>query len=326
MKPFLRGAAALLIALAALPAAQAQDKPASDQPASEKPAADKQVLSSERDKTSYMVGMDVAKSLVPARDDLDLAAFERAVRNGLDGGEPLIEEKDAMETGQALMQRVAARSGRPVAGMPPGTQPPAVDKGKVGLLLGADIGRSLAPLKDEIDLPVVMQALRTTLAGGTTLLSDTEADGIRKSFAERMQARMQAEAAQAATRNAAEGERFLAANKLVKGVFTTPSGLQYMVLRQGAGAHPRPSDRVRVNYRGSLLDGTVFDSSEQHGGAAEFGLDQVIAGWTEGVSMMPVGGKYRFWIPSDLAYGKQGNPSIGPNSTLVFDVELLDIL
>ncbi len=321
MKPLLRGAAALLIALAALPAANAlaQDKQV-DKP------ADKQVLSNERDRSSYMVGMDVAKSLAPAAPDLDLAAFERAVRNGLAGGEPLIAEKDAVETGQALMQRVAARSGRPVAGLPPGPPPPAVDKAKVGLLLGADIGRSLAPLKGEIDLPVVMQALRTTLAGGTTLLSDTDADAVRKSFGERMQTKMKAEAAQAATRNAAEGQRFLAANKSVKGVFTTPSGLQYMVLRQGSGAHPRPSDRVRVNYRGTLLDGTVFDSSEQHGGPAEFGLDQVIAGWTEGVSMMPVGGKYRFWIPADLAYGKQGNPSIGPNSTLVFDVELLDIL
>jgi len=314
MKSLLRGVAALSIALAALPASNVAT------------AQDKQVLSSEREKSSYMVGMDVAKSLVPAADDLDLASFERAVRNGLDGGEPLIEEKDAIATGQALMQRVAARSGRPVAGTPPGTQPPAVDKNKVGLLLGADIGRSLAPLKDEVDLPVVMQALRTALAGGKTLLSDAEADNVRKSFGERMQAKLQAEAAEAATRNAAEGERFLAANKSVKGVFTTPSGLQYMVLRQGAGAHPRPSDRVRVNYRGTLLDGTVFDSSEQHGGPAEFGLNQVIAGWTEGVSMMPVGGKYRFWIPADLAYGKQGNPTIGPNSTLVFDVELLDIL
>ncbi len=314
MKSLLRGVAALLIALAALPASDIAT------------AQDKQVLSSEREKSSYMVGMDVAKSLVPAADDLDLASFERAVRNGLDGGEPLIEEKDAIATGQALMQRVAARSGRPVAGTPPGTPPPAVDKNKVGLLLGADIGRSLAPLKDEVDLPVVMQALRTALAGGKTLLSDAEADNVRKSFGERMQAKLQAEAAEAATRNAAEGERFLAANKSVKGVFTTPSGLQYMVLRQGAGAHPRPSDRVRVNYRGTLLDGTVFDSSEQHGGPAEFGLNQVIAGWTEGVSMMPVGGKYRFWIPADLAYGKQGNPTIGPNSTLVFDVELLDIL
>src|SRR3546814_11536914 len=95
-----------------------------------------------------------------------------------------------------------------------------------------------------------------------------------------------------------------------------------MVLRQGAGPRPKPSDRVRVNYRGTLLDGTVFDSSEQHGGAAEFGLNQVIAGWTEGVSMMPVGAKYRFWIPSELAYGKQGNPAIEPNSQLIFDVDI----
>ena len=313
MKPLLRGAAALLIAIASLPAANVN-------------AQDKQTLASERDKASYMVGMDVAKSLAPAAEDLDLATFERAVRNAFDGGEPLIEEKEAMETGQALMVRVAARSGRPVPGVPPGTPPPSVDKKKVGLLIGTDIGRSLVPVKNEIDLPVVMQALRTSLSGGTTLLSDAEADAIRTSFGARVQATQKAAAAEAATRNAAEGARFLAENRSVKGVFTTPSGLQYMVLRQGAGARPKPSDRVRVNYRGTLLDGTVFDSSEQHGGAAEFGLDQVIAGWTEGVSMMPVGAKYRFWIPSELAYGKQGNPAIEPNSTLVFDVELLDIL
>src|SRR3546814_2520637 len=168
MKPLLRGAAALLIAIASLPAANVH-------------AQDKQVLASERDKDSYMIGMDVAKSLAPAAEDLDLAAFERAVRNSFDGGEPLIGEKEVLETGQALMVRVAARSGRPVPGMPPGTPPPSVDKAKVGLLIGTDIGRSLAPVKDEIDLPVMMQALRTSLAGGKTLLSDAEADAVRRS-------------------------------------------------------------------------------------------------------------------------------------------------
>jgi len=313
MKSLLRAIAALSIIAAMIPAAAAL-------------AQDKQALSSDRDKVSYMVGMDVAKSLVPAADDLDLAAFERAVRNSFDGGEPLIGEQEAQETGQALMLRVAARSGRPVPGLPPGSQPPAVDKSKVGLLAGADVGRSLAPVKDEIDLPVFMQALKTALAGGKTLLDDAEADAIRTAFGQRIEASRQAKAEQAAVRNGAEGEKFLAANKSVKGVFVTPSGLQYMVLRQGSGPRPKPSDRVRVNYRGTLLDGSVFDSSEQHGGPAEFGLNQVIAGWTEGVSMMPVGAKYRFWIPGDLAYGKKGNASIEPNSTLVFDVELLDIL
>ena len=313
MKSLLRAIAALSIAVAVFPAANAV-------------AQDTQALSTDRDKASYMVGMDVATSLAPASEDMDLAAFERAVRNSFEGGEPLIEEKDALETGQALMLRVAARSGRPVPGMPPGTPPPEVDKAKVGLLLGTDIGRSLAPLKDEIDLAVTMQALRTSLTGGDALLSATEADAIREAFGKRVQAGLQAKAEEAAARNAAEGQQFLAGNKAVKGVFSTPSGLQYMVLRQGAGERPRASDRVRVNYRGTLLDGTVFDSSEQHGGPAEFGLNQVIAGWTEGVSMMPVGAKYRFWITSELAYGKKVSASIEPNSTLVFDVELLDIL
>ena len=108
---------------------------------------------------------------------------------------------------------------------------------------------------------------------------------------------------------------------------TTAAGPS-MVLRQGAGVRPHPSDRVRVNYEGRLLDGTVFDSSYRNGQPAEFGLNQVIPGWAEGVSLMPVGSKYRFWIPSNIGYGAQGTPGgpIGPNATLVFDVELMGIL
>lgn len=308
MNPLLRSLAALLLATLVLPGyANAQVR---------------QSLSSERDKVSYMVGMDIARSLAPAAGDIDLGAFERAVRNGLDGGKPLIDEQQAMATGQALMQRVAARSGRPV----PGSEPPAVDKGKAGLLIGADIGRSLATLKDEIELPIVMQAVRTSLAGGKLLLTDAEAGAIRKTFGERMRVKLQAEAAQAGAKNVAEGKAFLAKNRQVKGMFTTSSGLQYMVLRQGAGRRPHPGDRVRVNYRGTLLDGSEFDSSYARGEAAEFSLDQVIAGWAEGLTLMPIGAKYRFWIPGSLAYGEKGNSGIGPNSTLVFDVELLDIL
>jgi FKBP-type peptidyl-prolyl cis-trans isomerase FkpA len=166
------------------------------------------------------------------------------------------------------------------------------------------------------------------VSNGAPLLAEAEADALRKAFSERVQARMQADATQAAGVNQAAGTAFLDKNKAVKGVFTTPSGLQYMVLRQGAGQRPRPTDKVRVNYHGTLLDGTVFDSSYDRGQPAEFGLDQVIAGWTEGVSMMPVGAKYRFWVPAALAYGVKGTPGgpVGPNSTLIFDVELLDIL
>jgi len=175
---------------------------------------------------------------------------------------------------------------------------------------------------------VLVQALRTVLANGTPLLSQAEADAVREAFSTRMQAQMQAKAAAVAGKNQVEGAAFLAKNKATKGVYTTPSGLQYMVLRQGAGVRAKPGDRVRVNYQGSLLDGTVFDSSYERGQPAEFALNEVIPGWTEGVSLMPVGAKYRFWVPGNLAYGEKGTPGgpIGPNATLVFDVELMGIL
>lgn len=307
MKVYLRGVAALLLAAVAALPALAQDV----------------VLSGERDKVSYMVGMDVARWIAPAGPDLDLAAFERALRNAFAGGKPLIAESEVKSVAQALMQRIAARGGK----APAGAAVPLVARDKVGYLVGRDVGRSLVPIRQELDIKVLMQALGTVLRNGKPLLAEAEANALRAAFSQRMQARLQAKASAAADRNRAQGVAFLATNKSVKGVFTTSSGLQYMVLRQGAGGRPKPSDQVRVNYRGSLLDGTVFDSSYDNGQPAEFMLNQVIAGWTEGLGLMPVGSKYRFWIPGQLAYGAQGTPGpIGPNSALVFDVELLGIL
>jgi FKBP-type peptidyl-prolyl cis-trans isomerase FkpA len=287
-------------------------------------AQDKTTLSSDRDKVSYMIGMDVAHSITTAAPDVDVNAFERAVHNAFDGGKPLIAEARIKPLAQSLMQRIAVRNGK----APAGTVSPAVAKDQVGYLIGADIGRSLTPIKGEIELPVFMQGFRTTLAGGEPLLTDAEASALRSAFTQRMQARMQAQASVAGGKNEAEGVAFLAKNKAVKGVYTTPSGLQYMVLRQGAGPKPKPGEHVRVNYRGTLLDGTVFDSSYDRGEPAEFGLDQVIPGWSEGVAMMPVGSKYRFWVPGNLAYGAKGTPGgpIGPNATLIFDVELMAIV
>ncbi len=309
MKVYARGAAALLL-VAMLPGLA--------------DARETKTLASDRDKVSYMVGMDVGHSIAPAAPDLDPAAFERAVRNAFDGGKPLIAESDAKTLAQALVQRIAVRDGK----APAGTTAPEVVKQQVGYLVGADVGRSLAPIKDELDFPVFLQAVRTTLSNGHLLLAAAEADAVRAAFTQRLQAKMQVQAAALAGKNKTEGDAFLAGNKAVKGVYTTSSGLQYMVLRQGAGVRPKPGDHVRVNYRGTLLDGTVFDDSYERGQPAEFGLEQVIPGWTEGLAMMPVGGKYRFWIPAALAYGDKGTPDgpIGPNATLVFDVELLGIL
>lgn len=310
MNPFMRGAAVLLTTAAALLGTAAIAK-------------DKTVLTTEREKASYMVGHDVARSIAPVAPDLDMAAFQRAIENAFAGGKPLLAQDEARSVGTALMARIASRSGQ----SPEGAEVPDVAKDKVGYLVGADVGRSLVPIKDELELPVLLQALRTSFAKGTLLLSEAEIEGVRQAFSQRVHAAMQAKAQAAAGSNLAEGQQFLAGNKAVKGVFTTPSGLQYMVLRQGAGQRPLPNSRVRVNYEGKLLDGTVFDSSYARNQAAEFALNQVIAGWTEGLSMMPVGAKYRFWIPSELAYGANGAPgAIGPNATLTFDVELLAII
>jgi FKBP-type peptidyl-prolyl cis-trans isomerase FkpA len=311
MKSMLRGMFALALTFAFAQTALAQAKT---------------TLATDRDKVSYMAGIDVAHSIAAAAPDMDMAAFERALRNGLAGNKPLLDDKEAQDTARALMQAIGARKGQPPGTLP--TPTPGLAHDKVGLLVGADVGRSLAPVSSEIDVPTFMQALGTVLQGGKSLLSDEEANAVRAAFTQRVNAKMQAMAAQAASRNQAEGNAFLAKNKAVAGVHVTPSGLQYMVLRQGAGPRPMPTDRVRVNYRGTLLDGTVFDSSYDRGEPAEFGLDEVIRGWTEGLGLMPVGSKYRFWIPADLGYGAKGTPGgpIPPNATLTFDVELMAVL
>ncbi|KAB8195012.1 FKBP-type peptidyl-prolyl cis-trans isomerase [Lysobacter maris] len=311
MKALMHGAATLLVSAAAITGvvspsvAQAQDGTE---------------LSSERDKVSYMVGHDVGRSIEPIGPDLDLQAFQRAIENAFAGGEPLLSESEVPAIGQAMMMRSAARAGQ----APEGAQIPEVAKDKAGYLVGADIGRSISPIKDEIEVKVLVQAVRAVLYDEPLLLDEAQLGSVRESFS----ARLKEKAAAKGQANKAEGEKFLAENKAVKGVFTTPSGLQYMVLRQGSGPRPKPTDRVRVNYRGTLLDGTQFDSSYDRGQPAEFALNQVIAGWTEGLGLMPVGSKYKFWIPGDLGYGANGAPGgvIGPNALLVFEVELQTIL
>lgn len=198
---------------------------------------------------------------------------------------------------------------------------------KESYLVGMQIGSSMQQIKGEVDLPLVFQAIETVMNDGTPLLSDAEVGEVQKAFAERLQAKHAAELQATATKNKDEGDAFLAKNKNEKGVKATASGLQYLVVTEGKGPKPVATDRVKVHYTGTLLDGTKFDSSVDRGQPAEFALNQVIPGWTEGLQLMPVGSKYTFWIPSNLAYGDRGTPGpIGPNATLKFDVELLEIV
>jgi FKBP-type peptidyl-prolyl cis-trans isomerase FkpA len=285
-------------------------------------AQEKTSLTTEKDKVSYAIGLDVGRSFEPVAPFLDVAAFKRGVQTIFKGGQPTQTEAQAQAADAALRQNISATQGQRQQGMPPGMSPPAVDKEQVGLMLGERaVGPSLAPLKDDVDLDVLVQAMQTRFAKGTALLSDAEAQATMQAFIATRQQRV-------TEKNRTEGAAFLSKNKTEKGVITTPSGLQYTVLRQGSGERPTATSRVRVNYEGKLLDGTVFDSSYQRGQPAEFGLNQVIAGWTEGLSLMPVGSKYRFWIPSQLGYGAEGAPggTIGPDAMLTFDVELMGIV
>ena len=199
---------------------------------------------------------------------------------------------------------------------------------KVSYALGLGIGRQLTDMgAKDLNIDDFAQAIKDVLAGGDGKLSETEAQTIVRTFFEEQEKKQRAAAAERFKDNKAKGEAYLKANADKEGVVTLPSGLQYQVLREGNGKQPKATDRVRCHYEGFLTDGTVFDSSVQRGEPAVFGLQQVIAGWTEGLQLMKEGAKYRFFIPYKLGYGESGaGQTIPPYSTLIFDVELINVL
>lgn len=190
---------------------------------------------------------------------------------------------------------------------------------KVSYALGMSIGRQLQQMNAaEVNVDDFAQAIKDVFAS-KTILTDSEAQQAVQDFFQR-KAEEQAGAAKA------EGEAFLAENAKKEGVVSLPSGLQYQVLREGDGRKPAATDQVECHYEGTLINGQVFDSSYQRGQTATFGLNQVIAGWTEGLQLMQEGAKYRFFIPYHLAYGERGaGQSIPPFATLIFDVELVKV-
>jgi FKBP-type peptidyl-prolyl cis-trans isomerase len=199
-------------------------------------------------------------------------------------------------------------------------------KQKQSYAMGMNIGMGM--MKDGVDVdPTILAAgLNDVMAGRKTLLTEAEAREVFLKLRSEMMARQQAEARRIGEANKQAGEQFLAANKSKEGVVTLPSGLQYKVLKDGTGSKPTASDSVVCNYRGTLIDGKEFDSSYKRGEPATFGVTQVIKGWTEALQLMPVGSKWQLYVPDDLAYGDRSpSPDIPPNSTLVFEVELVSI-
>jgi FKBP-type peptidyl-prolyl cis-trans isomerase FklB len=193
--------------------------------------------------------------------------------------------------------------------------------------LGVNIASSLKRQEMDLDAKALAAGITDTLSGKPALTTDQMKEAL-EGLQKRMMEKAQAEAQKYGDgdKNMKEGDVFLAANAKKEGVKVTSSGLQYKVLKTGSGESPKAVDKVKVHYHGTLIDGTVFDSSVERGEPIEFPLDGVIPGWTEGVQLMKVGDKFQFVIPSKLAYGAQGAGSkIGPNATLVFEVELLGI-
>lgn len=197
---------------------------------------------------------------------------------------------------------------------------------RVSYMVGLDVARNLQPIKDEIDLAIVDQAIRDALTNTPPLLDQAALDATRASFTARLREKREAEQKALAAKNLSEGDAFLANNAKQPNVQSTASGLQYQVLNAGTGPKPGADATVRVNYIGKLLDGREFENTYAIDHPAEFPLAQIMPGWREGLTLMPVGSKYRLWIPAQLAYGERGVPgTIGPNATLVLEVELLAI-
>ena len=197
---------------------------------------------------------------------------------------------------------------------------------KVSYIIGTQIAGNLKKAEIDVNLESLMQGLKDALEGTKLEISQAEMTKIYTAWQQKMRAKQAARQAEEAAKNLAAGTAFLEANKAKEGVKVLPSGLQYKVVKEGTGNTPTADDKVKTHYRGTLIDGSEFDSSYKRNKPAEFPVKGVIKGWTEALQLMKEGGKWELYIPANIAYGQRGRPGIPANSTLVFEIELLEIL
>jgi len=227
------------------------------------------------------------------------------------------------KSGANPVQPGATAGQAPAIPTPAGTNVLADEKARVSYAIGMTIGHNFQAQGVEVNTDTLLRALKDMQSGGTTLLTQQEMRDTLAEFQKTLAAKQRKMHEEAATKNKTEGEAFLAANKTKPGVVTLPDGLQYKIITDGNGTLPMGNDVVTVNYRGTLIDGTEFDSSISRGKPAQFSVGNVIHGWTEALTQMKVGSKWQLFVPSELAYGERGRPGIQPNSVLIFEIELV---
>ena len=244
-------------------------------------------------------------------------------------GSGMAQQTPSTTTKPATTTKPPTTSSKPKTASSSATQQPlklTTQKEKLSYAIGMNIGQSMKKDALDIDPAILTRALKDALAGSKPQMTEEEAKAVITTFRNEMIAKKQAEEKKISDANKQAGEQFLATNKTREGVVTLPSGLQYKIIKQGDGPKPTATDTVETNYRGTLINGTEFDSSYKRGEPATFPVNQVIKGWTEALQLMPVGSKWQLFIPADLAYGPRSpSPEIGPNSALIFDIELLSI-
>ena len=268
-------------------------------------------LTSDKDKVSYSIGLQVGSNLSKQKVEINPDVFADGVKDAIAGKPQLTPDqiKEVMAVFEKYMQQ-----------NPRGQL--TYDKDKVSYNIGLQVGSNLSKQKVDINPDILAAGIKDAIAGKPQLTQD-QVKEVMAQFEKDMEQKQK----EAGEKNKSEGAKFLEENKKKPGVKTTASGLEYKVEKEGTGAQPKPTDMVTVNYRGTLINGTEFDSSYKRGQPATFPVNGVIKGWTEALQLMKVGSKYQLFIPSSLAYGEKvgaGIPEIGGNSTLIFEVELLD--